>query len=160
MAILTDSSEDEEEEAERVGKVKVFGKLTESSNEEPMKGMVVQIHAGDFRGGGAGRSNYYVWLQMAQRIMVGVRKAQLPLTLPLNDITEGDGNCFFRAVLSQCQRPEVAAPENIKNLDHLSLRRKICNFMLKSQLPVVLDLRQRWPQFHLGDYGKYWKDMG
>ena len=158
MAVLTDSSEDEEE-AERVGKPKVFGKLAESSVVEPMKGMKVQIHSGDFRGGGAAGSNYYVWLQLAERIMVGVRRAQLPLRLPLNDITEGDGNCYFRAVLSQCQRPEVAAPEEIKHLDHRSLRRNICNFMLKSQLPVVLHLKQRWSQFCLGDYGKYWKDM-
>ena len=159
MPSLTDSDEDEEE-TESSGKAKVIGELTESSDEEPINGTEPNIYIGDFRGGGAGGSNYYVWLQMARRIMVGVRRAQLPLTLPLNDITEGDGNCYFRAVLSQCQRPEVAAPEDIKHLDHLSLRRKICNFMLKSQLPVVLDLRQRWPQFRLGDYGKYWKDMG
>ena len=105
MPSLTDSDEDEVE-TERSGKAKVIGELTESSDEEPINGTEPNIYIGDFRGGGAGGSNYYVWLQMAQRIMVGVRRAQLPLTLPLNDITEGDGNCYFRAVLSQCQRPE------------------------------------------------------
>ena len=155
---LTDSSEGEEE-TERGSKVKVLKELMDSCNEEPMNGLEAKIYTGDFRGGGAGGSNYYVWLQMAQRIMVGVRNAQLPLTLPLNDITEGDGNCYFRAVCSQCKRPEVAAPDHIRRLDHRAMRKNICNFMLKSQLPVVLNLRERWFQFDLGDYNPYWKNM-
>ena len=91
--------------------------------------------------------------------MEGVRRAQLPLKLPPNDITEGDGNCYFRAVCSQCQRPEVAAPDDIKRLDHRAMRRKICNFMLKSRLPVVSDFRKRWFAFGLGDYNQYWTNM-
>ena len=93
------------------------------------------------------------------RIMEGVRRAQLPLKLPPNDITEGDGNCYFRAVCSQCQRPEVAAPDDIKRLDHRAMRKKICNFMMKSRLPVVVDFRKRWFAFGLGDYNQYWRDM-
>ena len=139
--ILTDSSGDEGE-SKRESKVKVVKELT-----------------GDFRGGGAGGSNYYTWLELAQCIMVGVRNAQLPLRLPMNDITEGDGNCYFRAVCSQCQRPEVAAPDHIRRLDHRAMRKKICSFMLKSQLPVVLDFRRRWGEFGLGNYEQYWTDM-
>ena len=139
--ILTDSSGDEGE-SKRESKVKVVKELP-----------------GDFRGGGAGGSNYYTWLELAQCIMVGVRNAQLPLRLPMNDITEGDGNCYFRAVCSQCQRPEVDAPDHIRRLDHRAMRKKICSFMLKSQLPVVLDFRRRWGEFGLGNYEQYWTDM-
>ena len=77
----------------------------------------------------------------------------------LDDITEGDGNCYFRALCSQLQRAEVAAPDHIKRLDHRSLRRKICNFMLKSKLPVIKNFKQNWLDFQLGDYNRYWKDM-
>ena len=94
--------------------------------------------------------------------MVGVRRAGLPLRLPLDDITEGDGNCYFRALRSQLQRPEVAAPDHIKRLDHRSLREKICNFMCKSKLPVVNDFQKNWLDFQdseLGDYNRYWTDM-
>ena len=96
---------------------------------------------------------------MAELIMVGVRRARLPLRLPLDDITEGDGNCYFRAVHSQLQRPDVAAPDHIKLQDHRSLRKKICDFMLKSKLPVVKDFRKNWLNFQLGDYICYWTDM-
>ena len=91
--------------------------------------------------------------------MVGVLKAQLPLRLPLDDITEGDGNCYFRALCSQLQRPDVAAAEHIRRLNHRSLRRKICNFMLKSSLPVVKNFKKNWQDFQLGDYNRYWRDM-
>ena len=134
-----------------------------SGDKEEMKGQskakAFKELAGDLRGGGAGGSNYYTWLRLAQQIMVGVRRAQLPLRLPMNDITDGDGNCYFRALCSQCQRPEVAAPEEIRHLDHRAMRKKICNFMLKSRLRVVLDFRRRWGEFGLGNYEQYWTDM-
>ena len=116
----------------------------------------------DLRGGGGGGSNYLIWLDMAYRIMEGVRRAQLPLTLPLNDITEGDGNCFFRAVCSQCQRPDVNVGDDIKHLDHEGMREKICLFMRKSRLPCVLKFKQIWYEEYrveYGDYDPYWINM-
>ena len=53
----------------------------------------------------------------------------------------------------------MAAPDDIKRLDHRAMRKKICFFMLKSRLPVVVDCRQRWFQFDLGDYDHYWANM-
>ena len=113
----------------------------------------------DLRGGGGGGTNYLIWLNMGYRIMEGVRRAQLPLTLPLDDITEGDGNCWFRAVCSQCQRPDVNADDDVKHLDHEGMRKKICNFMRKSLLPCVHEFKRNWYQSYLGDYDQYWKDM-
>ena len=120
-----------------------------------------QVKTGECRGGGGGPggSNYHVWLRLAERIMEGVRRAQLPLRLPLDDITEGDGNCYFRAVCSQLQRLEVAAPDHFRRLDHLSLRRKVCNFMLKSRLKVVENFKRNWYDFRLGDYDQWWMAM-
>ena len=131
--------------------------LTESSADEEE----AEVNTAEFRGGAGGSSNP-VWRQLAERIMVGVRRARLPLRLPLDDITEGDGNCYFRALCSQLQRPEVAAPDHIRQLDHRSLRNKICNFMLKSKLPVVKTTKQNWLDFQdseLGEYNRYWADM-
>ena len=120
-----------------------------------------QVKVGECRGGGGGPggNNYHVWLRLAERIMEGVRRAQLPLRLPLDDITEGDGNCYFRAVCSQLQRLEVAAPDHFRRLDHLSLRRKVCNFMLKSRLKVVENFKRNWYDFRLGDYDQWWMAM-
>ena len=115
----------------------------------------------DLRGGGGG-TNYLIWLNMGYRIMEGVRRAQLPLTLPLDDITEGDGNCFFRAVCSQCQRPDVNVADDIKHLDHEGMREKICLFMRKSRLPCVLKFKQIWHEEYrveYGDYDQYWIHM-
>ena len=120
-----------------------------------------QVKTGECRGGGGGPggNNYHVWLRLAERIMEGVRRAQLPLRLPLDDITEGDGNCYFRALCSQLQRPEVAAPDEFRQLDHRSLRRKVCNFMLKSRLKVVENFKRNWYDFRLGDYDQWWMAM-
>ena len=131
--------------------------LTSDSEEEKSKN--AKLLKKTMRGGGAGGSNYYVWLQLAERIMEGVRRAQLPLRLPLDDITEGDGNCYFRAVCSQLQRPDVAASDQLRRLDHRSLRRKVCSFMLKSRLPVVQNFKRNWYEFRLGDYDQWWTDM-
>ena len=145
---LTDSSADEEE-AEVVSYLDLEGARSR------------KVNTAEFRGGAGGSSNP-VWRQLAERIMVGVRRARLPLRLPLDDITEGDGNCYFRALGSQLQRPEVAAPDHMRRLDHRSLRKKICNFMLKSKLTVVEDFKKNWLDFQdsqLGDYNRYWTDM-
>ena len=48
---------------------------------------------------------------MAFEIMNAISRCQQPLRL--DEITRGDGNCFPRAVVQQCRRPEVH--ENIEN---------------------------------------------
>ena len=43
--------------------------------------------------------------RIAREIMNTVWKLNLPLKL--DEITEGQGNCFPLAILAQCRRPEV-----------------------------------------------------
>ena len=157
-----DLTSDSEEEQSRHGDLGQ-GRLSrdslpsKSTTLSPQKVMIY-----DLRGGGGGGTNYLIWLNMGYRIMEGVRRAQLPLTLPLNDITEGDGNCFFRAVCSQCQRPDVNVDDDIKHLDHAGMREKICLFMRKSRLPCVLKFKRIWDKEYTveyGDYDQYWINM-
>ena len=177
---LVSSSEEEGEEevrtrSKKLKRVKraraktptVFADLTSDSEEEKSKHEELLERKSmkatgndDLRGGGG--SDSQTWLEMALEIMKGVRRAHLPLILPLNDITEGDGNCFFRAACSQCQRPDVNVPQDFKGIDHELMRKKICNFMLKSQLPCVQKFRRNWNeqyQVEYGDYVRYWKHM-
>ena len=53
--------------------------------------------------GGAGNGQGKRFL--AEQVMNGVRRAEL--AMKLDDITEGDGNCWYRAIWSQLQRKEV-----------------------------------------------------
>ena len=43
---------------------------------------------------------------LAAKIMETVSRAQLPFKL--DKITQGDGNCFYRGIWSQCQRSQVS----------------------------------------------------
>ena len=91
--------------------------------------------------------------------MVGVCRAGLPLVL--DTVTEGDGHCFFRAVLQQCRRPEIARVLQPRTfVSHDDLRKKVCNFMVRSRLPVVQDFKMRWVEFQLEEqWDDYWKKM-
>lgn len=87
------------------------------------------------RGVGAGGT-------MVGQIMAGVRYAQLPLEL--DTITPADGNCFSKGIWSQCQRPDVAPmlPANFK--DYRDLKQKLHNFIMKTQLRVVTEMKERY----------------
>ena len=94
----------------------------------------LQAFSFDLRGG-AGES-------MEEQIMEGVWRAQLPLQL--DTITPGDGNCFSRAVWSQCQRPEIAEllPDNFSS--YLDLKDRLHKFIMKTGLLVVTEMRERY----------------
>ena len=86
--------------------------------------------------------NLHVSQQIADIIMQGVRNAMLPLALPPDDLTKSDGNCLFHALVSQLLRAEVNSPSELKCLDHLAMREKICEFMMTSELPCVKNMRK------------------
>ena len=83
----------------------------------------------------------------------------LPLALPPDDLTKSDGNCLFHALVSQLLRAEVNSQSELKCLDHLAMREKICEFMMTSELPCVKNMRKSWANFNLGEYNTYWTTM-
>ena len=103
--------------------------------------------------------NLHVSQQIADIIMQGVRNAMLPLALPPDDLTKSDGNCLFHALVSQLLRAEVNSQSELKCLDHLAMREKICEFMMTSELPCVKNMRKSWTNFNLGEYNTYWTTM-
>ena len=100
------------------------------------------------RGGGGERTS-------AQKIMDGVRRADLPFKM--DSFTEGDGNCFPRAVKQQCQQLAVGIT-SIK--DHKDLRKKVTQYMLESEDRVVVDMRRRWEDLEVTrSWKSYWQRM-
>ena len=97
---------------------------------------------------------------MAKQIMVGVRRAGLPLKL--DAITRGDDNCFFHAVFAQCQRPSVAEELSgepaIK--DNYDLRLKISRFVRNSRLPLIQSFKKLYEESHPSEsWDTFWKTM-
>lgn len=61
-----------------------------------------------------------------------VQKAkELNLNWQVDVETLGDGNCFYRGVVQQCQRQEVwtSLKPSCRNLTHLQLRANVCNLV-------------------------------
>ena len=105
-------------------------------------------------GGGSGD------VAMAKQIMVGVRRAGLPLKL--DKITPGDDNCFFHAVFAQCQRPSVAQELSGEPVirDNHDLRLKIARFARNSRLPLIQSFKKRYEESHPADsWDGFWKTM-
>ena len=98
---------------------------------------------------------------MARQIMVGVRRAGLPLKLDAT--TPGDDNCFFHAVFSQCQRPSVAQEltgEPTILVDNHDLRLKISRFAQTSRKTVVKSFKKLYEECHPADsWVAFWKSM-
>ena len=100
------------------------------------------------RGGGGQRTS-------AQKIMDGVHRAGH--LFKMDSITEGDGNCFPRAVKQQCQRLAVGI---LSIKDHKDLRKKVTQYMLKSKDKVVVDMRKRWTELEVRwSWESYWQWM-
>ena len=83
---------------------------------------------------------------MAFEIMNAIVRCDL--RIKLDEITLGDGNCFPRAVVQQCNRFEIN-----KNLDNhkksaaqnfMSLRNAVCKFMMETDQSCVKAFRQSY----------------
>ena len=83
---------------------------------------------------------------MAFAIMNAISRCQLHMQL--DEITQGDGNCFPRAVVQQCRREEIQ--KNIENskkmkVNHfMSVRSAVCDFMLNISHPCIERFRQSY----------------
>ena len=76
---------------------------------------------------------------MAFDIMNAISRCKLHIKL--DNLTEGDGNCFPRAVAQQCRRQEIQIniEEEKKTVTNhfMSLRKAVCNFMLDNCHPCI-----------------------
>ena len=99
---------------------------------------------------------------LADQIMINIRRLGLPYTL--DELTLGDGNCFFRAIIQQCKRLEVyiTLPKEVKTFvdtdDHYGLRKwvKKCVFAsnhIKVQKKTLEPfLAKPWKQYWSDEY--------
>ena len=81
-------------------------------------------------GGGAGEAGEHY---LAQQILKGVKRAELPMKLDV--LTEGDGNCWYRGIWSQMQREEIRETftnEKKKIQNHFELRQRVAKFMTRT----------------------------
>ena len=105
-------------------------------------------------GGGSGD------VGMARQIMIGVRRAGLPLKP--DAITPGDDNCFFHAAFAQCQRPSVAQELSGEPAirDNHDLRLKISRFARNSRLPLIQSFKKLYEESHPSEsWDAFWKRM-
>ena len=107
---------------------------------------------------------------LAQQIEEIIRQTELPFKL--DDITVGDGNCFTRAVLQQCQRNPVknylrSRQVNLRN--YMELKKNVCQFMMKeSNVPMLREFKVRFEARqgearlrgeHAHTWNQYWMTM-
>ena len=108
---------------------------------------------------------------LADNIMKNIRRLGLRFTL--DELTLGDGNCFFRGILQQCKREEIysSLPEEVKvfvdSMDHYGFRKwiKECvfasNHVRVQQETLEPFLPKPWGQYWSGNYmmkNGFWVD--
>ena len=81
---------------------------------------------------------------LAEQIERVIREAELPLRL--DEVTIGDGNCFARAVVQQCQRKPVNSYLRNRQLSlttYMTVKREVCQFMLKEiNVPMLRQFKE------------------
>ena len=100
-------------------------------------------------------------------ILKKIRSLELPLKL--DEITEGRGNCFPLAILSQCQRPDIfqKLSDSLQLLVHQQdpniLRNEIYRFMTHSKHPRIQEYKRRYEEvisrIDQRNWCEYWKTM-
>ena len=107
---------------------------------------------------------------LAQQIEEIIRQTELPFKL--DEITVGDGNCFTRAILQQCQRNPVknylrSRQVNLRN--YMELKNNVCHFMMReSNVPMLREFKVRFEARqgearlrgeHAHTWNQYWMTM-
>ena len=102
---------------------------------------------------------------MAEQILAAIHRTQLPFKLDAN--TRGDGNCFSRGVVQQCQRETVrsyleASGRNVTTF--MMLKKNVCEFMLMgSEVPMIVTFKRefeaRQREARADTWEQYWQRM-
>ena len=86
---------------------------------------------------------------MAEEFTSAIQRCGLPLKL--DEATQGDGNCWVRAVVQQLERPEMRQQLNNRTREilnvrkserHLVLKSRIAEFATTSRHPNILDIKE------------------
>ena len=91
----------------------------------------------------------------------------LDLPLKLDSITDGDGNCFSRAVVQQCQREvfkEELMSKNRYTKDYTILKKEVVNFAKGSKIAILAEMKRRYEALRgrggeNESWDKYWERM-
>ena len=101
------------------------------------------------KGGAGGDGQHY---PSGKRIKAAIERTGLPLKLDKR--TLGDGDCWVRAIMQQCQRVAVG----IAGLSsHWELRSRVCQLALKEDLHVIKEMRRHWTRRE--SWKVYWERM-
>ena len=98
-------------------------------------------------------SNFEIELKIANQIMDTVRRLQLPVKL--DQLTEGRGNCFPKAVLQQCRRPEILS--HVKHQSTQELRNSVKQFIVKSENPKIVSFKDQYDESVALENGELWE---
>ena len=101
--------------------------------------------------------------RIADEIMETVIRLELPFKL--DQLTKGDGNCFPRAIIQQCKRPEIFSQLRtlVKRLvkdksGYSMLRSSVQKFILKSKLQKVGRLKTQYYEYDSNIRGEHWEE--
>ena len=98
---------------------------------------------------------------MAEQIVINAR--QIGLNVSAGDITPGDGNCFYHALLQQICRFETL--DSMIPLtpipNHLQLRRIICQYIQdnRSEISYIQEYRELYTNVLQYEYNLSWDDF-
>ena len=104
---------------------------------------------------------YQIERSIANEIMNTIHRLQLPLKL--DQLTEGQGNCFPIAIIQQLRRPEIFSqlrpkPKRLpqhKN-GHATLRSDVLQFIMKSKVPRIAEFQAKYEETDGTVNGKTW----
>ena len=106
--------------------------------------------------------------RIAQEIMETVHRLELPFKL--DQLTEGQGNCFPISIVQQCRRPEILSylrprAKQIVRLrnGHSTLRQNVMEFMMKSKTLRVQLFKKQFNEtdgiVNKESWDQYWNRM-
>ena len=112
--------------------------------------------------------DYQIEKRIGDEIIQHVKRLELPFKL--DQLTEGQGNCFPIAIVQQCRRPEVmktlpASIQQIVGLEngHSLLQIKVKKFIVESENPRICAFKLEYTQnvaIAVGlTWDEYWKKM-
>ena len=110
---------------------------------------------------GQNEEKYKIERIIANEILDTIHRLQLPLKL--DQLTEGQGNCFPIAIIQQLRRPEIFSqlrpkPKRLVRQEngHSMLRNDVMQFIMKSRIPRIAQFRAQYEETDGTVNGKTW----